>query len=140
MLRNKRAFTLLESLVALLVTGLVLTLVQLSIPLLKSHTESSLDIKMFTISHQIETQKYSLISADKHRVSLKSSDGKLMHLEVYKNKLQLSANGAGQIILAPNINQLNVTDKVSHLQLELVDQDAQRANSILYLRSEKKHD
>lgn len=140
MLKNKRtAFTLLESMVALIVTGLVLMTIQFSLSLLKTQTPVPLDITLRAVAHQIEVQKYTFISAHKDHVILNNSEGKPMNLEVRRNQLQIAAVGAGQIVMAQNIRQLTVIDHTSYLGLEIIDYKGQKANCLLYLKKGKEH-
>lgn len=136
---SSAAFTLLESLIALMVTGLVFMTIQFSLSLLKTETQAPLDITLRAVTRQIEVQKYTVVSAHTDHVILKNSEGKLMNLTVHNNKLQLSASGAGQIIMAQNISQLMVFDRKTHLELEVINYQGQKANGLLYLKKGKNH-
>lgn len=135
MLKNSSAaFTLLESLIAVIITGLVFMTIQFSLSLLKPQIQTPLDITLRAVTHQIEVQKYTLVSAHTDHVILKNNEEKLMKLTVYKNRLQISAVGAGQVIMAQNISQLTVFDRTTYLELEVVNCQGQKANGLLYLK------
>jgi hypothetical protein len=135
MLKNSSAaFTLLESLIAVIITGLVFMTIQFSLSLLKPQVQTPLDITLRAVTHQIEVQKYILVSAHTDHVILKNNEEKLMKLTVYKNRLQISAVGAGQIIMAQNISQLTIFDRTTYLELEVVNCQGQKASGLLYLK------
>jgi len=134
------AFTLIESLIALIITSLILLTIQFSLPLLKTQVSLPLDVSFQTAIRQVETQKYTMITTDSHSVRLNNSEGKKMNLTVYKNKLQLSADGAGQIILLRDIKALNVVDFQSYLKLEIVSENDQKVVGIMHLKREKPHE
>lgn len=134
------AFTLLESLIALLVTSLILLTIQFSLPLLKTQVSFPLDVSFQTVIRQIETQKYTMITSDSHSVRLNNSEGKKMNLTVHKSKLQLSADGSGQIILLRDLKEFNVIDCQSYLKLEIVSEKEQKASGIMYLHRVAKHE
>lgn len=135
MLKNSSAaFTLLESLIAVIITGLVFMTIQFSLSLLKPQVQTPLDITLRAVTHQIEVQKYTLVSAHTDHVILKNNEEKLMKLTVYKNRLQISAVGAGQVIMAQNISQLTIFDRTTYLELEVVNCQGQKASGLLYLK------
>ncbi|MGY3702275.1 hypothetical protein [Leuconostoc gelidum] len=113
--------------------------IQFSLSLLKPQTQIPLDMTLRAVTHQIEVQKYTLVSVHTDHVILKSNEDKQMNLTVYKNKLQLSASGAGQIIMAQNISQLTVFDRTTYLELEVVNCQGQKANCLLYLKKGGNH-
>ena len=83
-------FTLLEALISLLIAALVLTSLQFVVPFLKQISDAPKATVLQTITHQLETQKYTITSATLTSARLKSYEGKDMYLEVKNNKLQLT--------------------------------------------------
>lgn len=141
MLKNRyAAFTLIESLIALIVASLVLLTIQFSLPLLKVQVNLPLDVAFQTAIRQVETQQYRLITTNSHSVRLNNSEGKKMNLIVHNNKLQLSAEGAGQIILLRDVKALNVVDFQSYLKLEIISENDQKVMGIMHLKREEQHE
>ncbi|GEL82833.1 type II secretion system protein [Leuconostoc mesenteroides] len=83
-------FTLLEALISLLIAALVLTSLQFVVPFLKQISDAPKATVLQTITHQLETQKYTITSARLTSARLKGYEGKDMYLEVKNNKLQLT--------------------------------------------------
>jgi len=135
--RNKSAFTLLESLVTLAITACVLLTIEFCLPLLHTNSNTPPDIAFKGVIHQIEIQRYQFVNANEHQVALKSSEGKRMLLEVKNNKLQLSAVGAGQIILQQKVKSLTVKNCRGYFILKLLTHDDQTVDALLYLPKEK---
>jgi len=141
MLKNRyTAFTLIESLIALIVASLILLTIQFSLPLLKVQVNLPLDVALQTVIKQVETQKYTMLATDLHSIRLNNTEGKKMNLIVHNNKLQLSAEGAGQIILLRDVKALNVVDFQSYLKLEIVSENDQKVMGIMHLKREKRHE
>ncbi|ABJ61582.1 competence protein ComGF [Leuconostoc mesenteroides subsp. dextranicum] len=126
-------FTLLEALISLLIAALVLTSLQFVVPFLKQISDAPKATVLQTITHQLETQKYTITSATLTSARLKSYEGKDMYLEVKNNKLQISGSGAGQIILMQNVTNLAVDDRNNYLNLTITTNKG-KFSSILHLK------
>lgn len=134
MLKNKvQAFTLLEALIALGVLGLVFATIQCMLPSFRTQAPMPLDASLRAVTYQLTAQKYTSVAVSPHQLQLKSHDGKNMTLEVVKRRLQLSGEGAGQIILIPEVQDFDVQDHEAYLQLEVLGENKQRATEALYL-------
>lgn len=141
MLKNKQqAFTLLEALLALAVLGLVFGTIQIILPCFRKNEQLPLDVSLRAMTYQISAQKYELIAVSAHELQLKSHDGKKMTLGIVRHRLQLSGEGAGQIILISEVKDFNVQDCKAYLQLALLGQNSQRATETLYLPRTTKTD
>ncbi|MGO0154792.1 prepilin-type N-terminal cleavage/methylation domain-containing protein [Leuconostoc mesenteroides] len=125
-------FTLLEALISLIIASLVLTSLQFVIPFLKQISDVPKETVLQTITHQLETQKYTITSTTLTSAKLKSYEGKNMYLEVKNNKLQISGSGAGQIILMQNVTELAVDDCSNYLNLTITTNKG-KCSSILHL-------
>ena len=68
-----------------------------------------------------------------HELQLMSHDGKKMTLSIVKNRLQLSGEGAGQVIFISEVTAFHVKDYAAYVQLELSGQQHQQAREVLYL-------
>ncbi|MDI6552669.1 prepilin-type N-terminal cleavage/methylation domain-containing protein [Leuconostoc falkenbergense] len=128
-----RAFTLLESLIALILAALVMTTIQFLIPHLSQVTKPDYNTSFQTTLHQLEIQKYRVKDNDKHAINMISTDGKTMTLVVKNHKLQLIASGSGQIILMENINDLAVMACGSYFKLSIKINN-QTIRGILFLQ------
>lgn len=128
-----RAFTLLESLIALSLEALVMTTIQFLIPHLSQVTQPDYNTSFQTTLHQLEIQKYRVKDNDNHAINMISTDGKTMTLVVKNHKLQLIASGNGQIILMENINDLTVMACGSHFKLSIKINN-QTIRGILFLQ------
>ncbi|MBS1007530.1 prepilin-type N-terminal cleavage/methylation domain-containing protein [Leuconostoc suionicum] len=126
-------FTLIEALISLFIASLVLTSLQFVIPLLKQISDAPKGTVLQTITHQLETQKYTITSATLTSARLKSYEGKDMYLEVKNDKLQLSGSSAGQIILMQNVTDLAVDNSNNYLNLTITTNKG-KFSSILHLK------
>ncbi|MDC2815987.1 prepilin-type N-terminal cleavage/methylation domain-containing protein [Leuconostoc suionicum] len=126
-------FTLIEALISLFIASLVLTTLQFVVPLLKQISDAPKGTVLQTITHQLETQKYTITSATLTSVRLKSYEGKDMYLEVKNDKLQLSGSSAGQIILMQNVTDLAVDNSNNYLNLTITTNKG-KFSSILHLK------
>lgn len=100
MLAN-RAFTLLESLIALSLAALVMVTIQFLIPHLNQVTQPDDRTTFQTALHQLEIQKYSVKDNNNHVINL------------------MSAKGSGQIILMENVDDLLITASGSLFKLTI---------------------
>lgn len=126
-------FTLVEALISLFIASLVLTSLQFVVPLLKQISDAPRGTVLQTITHQLETQKYTMTSATLTSARLKSYEGKDMYLEVKNDKLQLSGSSAGQIILMQNVTDLAVDNSNNYLNLTITTNKG-KFSSILHLK------
>ncbi|MGB2509740.1 prepilin-type N-terminal cleavage/methylation domain-containing protein [Leuconostoc suionicum] len=126
-------FTLIEALISLFIASLVLTTLQFVVPLLKQISDAPKGTVLQTITHQLETQKYTITSATLTSARLKSYEGKDMYLEVKNDKLQLSGSSAGQIILMQNVTDLAVDNSNNYLNLTITTNKG-KFSSILHLK------
>ncbi|MDC2805769.1 prepilin-type N-terminal cleavage/methylation domain-containing protein [Leuconostoc suionicum] len=126
-------FTLIEALITLFIASLVLTTLQFVVPLLKQISDAPKGTVLQTITHQLETQKYTITSATLTSARLKSYEGKDMYLEVKNDKLQLSGSSAGQIILMQNVTDLAVDNSNNYLNLTITTNKG-KFSSILHLK------
>lgn len=126
-------FTLVEALISLFIASLVLTSLQFVVPLLKQISDAPKGTVLQTITHQLETQKYTMTSATLTSARLKSYEGKDMYLEVKNDKLQLSGSSAGQIILMQNVTDLAVDNSNNYLNLTITTNKG-KFSSILHLK------
>lgn len=126
-------FTLIEALISLFIASLVLTTLQFVVPLLKQIYDAPKGTVLQTITHQLETQKYTITSATLTSARLKSYEGKDMYLEVKNDKLQLSGSSAGQIILMQNVTDLAVDNSNNYLNLTITTNKG-KFSSILHLK------
>lgn len=126
-------FTLIEALISLFIASLVLTTLQFVVPLLKQISDAPKGTVLQTITHQLETQKYTITSVTLTSARLKSYEGKDMYLEVKNDKLQLSGSGAGQIILMQNVADLKVDNSNNYLNLTITTNKG-KFSSILHLK------
>ncbi|MCT4382135.1 prepilin-type N-terminal cleavage/methylation domain-containing protein [Leuconostoc suionicum] len=126
-------FTLIEALISLFIASLVLTTLQFVVPLLKQISDAPKGTVLQTITHQLETQKYTITSATLTSARLKSYEGKDMYLEVKNDKLQLSGSSAGQIILMQNVTDLAVDNGNNYLNLTITTNKG-KFSSILHLK------
>lgn len=134
MLKNKvQAFTLVEALIALGVLGLVFATIQCMLLSFRTQASMPLDASLRAVTYQLTAQKYTSVAVLPHQLQLMSHDGKNMTLEVVKQRLQLSGEGAGQIILIPEVQDFDVQDHEAYLQLEVLGENKQRATEALYL-------
>lgn len=131
--RKLPAFTILETLIALGVVGLFFVTVQLLFPCFRITHDPPLDMALRAATYQITTQKYILQGILPHELQLISHDGKKMTLSVIKNRLQLSGEGAGQVIFISEVTAFHVKDCAAYVQLELSGQQQQQATEVLYL-------
>ncbi|MCT4387237.1 prepilin-type N-terminal cleavage/methylation domain-containing protein [Leuconostoc pseudomesenteroides] len=118
MLAN-RAFTLLESLIALSLAALVMITIQFLIPHLNQVIQPDDRTTFQTALHQLEIQKYSVKDNNNHVINMMSADSKKMTLMLRNNKLQLSAAGSGQIILMENVDDLIIMASGSLFKLTI---------------------
>lgn len=130
---KNEGFTLIEALISLFIASLVLTSLQFVIPLLKQISDAPKGTVLQTITHQLETQKYTITSATLTSARLKSYEGKDMYLEVKNDKLQLSGSSAGQIILMQNVTDLAVDNSNNYLNLTITTNKG-KFSSILHLK------
>lgn len=126
-------FTLVEALISLFIASLVLTSLQFVVPLLKQISDAPKGTVLQTITHQLETQKYTITSATLTSARLKSYEGKDMYLEVKNDKLQLSGSSAGQIIVMQNVTDLAVDNSNNYLNLTITTNKG-KFSSILHLK------
>ena len=126
-------FTLVEALISLFIASLVLISLQFVVPLLKQISDAPNGTVLQTITHQLETQKYTITSATLTSARLKSYEGKDMYLEVKNDKLQLSGSSAGQIILMQNVTDLAVDNSNNYLNLTITTNKG-KFSSILHLK------
>ncbi|API71550.1 prepilin-type N-terminal cleavage/methylation domain-containing protein [Leuconostoc suionicum] len=126
-------FTLVEALISLFIASLVLISLQFVVPLLKQISDAPKGTVLQTITHQLETQKYTITSATLTSARLKSYEGKDMYLEVKNDKLQLSGSSAGQIILMQNVTDLAVDNSNNYLNLTITTNKG-KFSSILHLK------
>ena len=131
--RKLPAFTILETLIALGVTGLLFVTIQLLLPCFRVSHEPPLDMALRAAIYQITTQKYALKGILPHELQLISHDGKKMTLSIVKNRLQLSGEGAGQVIFISEVTAFHVKDYAAYVQLELSGPQHQQATEVLYL-------
>lgn len=115
---KQKGFTLIESIISLIIAALVFeSFISLIPKKFFHHNRQQLALSLQTAINQLSKQPYELGHVDQNSVVLKKAVGEPVTLKVQNQQLILAGKHHGQEVLMPGVHSLDVQDMGSYQEL-----------------------